>query len=215
MSAEIIPRDPGKAALSLDVALAIRPASRYEASRSKALELFALRGYGQVSMRDLASQSGMTAGSLYHHFPSKQHLLFELLEEFYEDLGTVLKECMRSRKDRSRVLQRFIRARLGLHQEYPFHSRVAQRDEVSLEGDHRQRIEVMKKRFEDDLMRLITADDPETDPRIDATGHVIAEMIIGLPDWLERHPISETERFRVAEVLIMGAIQGFRLQNAG
>ena len=91
------------------------PLSRYEESRTKALQLFACKGFGQVSMRDLASHLGLTAGSLYHHFPSKQYLLFELLEEFYEDMGAILHDCLQPGGDKAKALQRFIKARLALH----------------------------------------------------------------------------------------------------
>ncbi|MEM8754449.1 MAG: TetR/AcrR family transcriptional regulator [Pseudomonadota bacterium] len=37
-------------------------------------DLVARQGYAGVSMRDIAREVGMTAGSLYHHFPSKEEL---------------------------------------------------------------------------------------------------------------------------------------------
>ena len=46
-------------------------------------------------MRDLAAHMGVSAGSLYHHFPSKQYILFELLEEFYAGLNAAIDLCMR------------------------------------------------------------------------------------------------------------------------
>lgn len=205
-------RESAEPAPFFEAALSPTSASRYEISRSKALELFAVRGFGQVSMRDLASHLGLAAGSLYHHFPSKQHLLFELLEEFYDDLGTILSDCLRNRKDRARGVQSFIRARLALHKEHPFHGRLVQRDVVSLDDEHRSRIVEMKQKFKNDLMQLLGVSGCEMDAKLEATGHVIAEMVTSLPDWLESYPITENERVRVAERLIMGAVQGMRLQ---
>ena len=60
--------------------------TRLETLRGKALVLFAERGFAQVGMRELALHLGMAAGSLYHHFESKEQLLFELIEELYEEL---------------------------------------------------------------------------------------------------------------------------------
>ncbi|WP_332821602.1 TetR/AcrR family transcriptional regulator, partial [Pseudomonas sp.] len=62
------------------------PLSRLEQIRGKALELFAERGFAEVGMRELALHLGIGAGSVYHHFQSKEQLLFELIEELYEDL---------------------------------------------------------------------------------------------------------------------------------
>lgn len=187
--------------------------SRYEVSRSKALELFSLRGYWQVSMRDLASHLGLKSGSLYHHFPSKQHLLFELIEEFYEDLRAISSYCLQSRRDCEKALRVLIRARLTLHREHPFHTRLVLREVESLDEDLRRRIEAMKKQYTLDLTRLITPPGEAINSRLEGAAHVIAEMLISLPEWLETHPLSEFERGRIAERLVMGALHGLRLQE--
>lgn len=48
-----------------------------------AVALFAHKGYENVSMRELAAENGMLAGSLYAHFESKEQLL-ALMYEFYQ-----------------------------------------------------------------------------------------------------------------------------------
>ncbi len=83
----------------------------YEERRDKALELLAVKGFGQVSMRELASHLGLTAGSLYHHFPSKQHLLFDLIEELFEELLATLQRPRRSAERRQLRLHRPVRGR--------------------------------------------------------------------------------------------------------
>lgn len=45
-----------------------------------AAALFRRQGFNGTSMQDLAQQVGLTKSSLYHHFPSKQALLSEILE---------------------------------------------------------------------------------------------------------------------------------------
>ena len=87
----------------------------YEDRRDKALELFAAKGFGQVSMRELAAHVGLTAGSLYHHFPSKQHLLFDLIEELFEELLATLNPG-RGKVPAGR-LSAVIRAHWALHDE--------------------------------------------------------------------------------------------------
>ncbi|MGV8842666.1 MAG: TetR/AcrR family transcriptional regulator [Pseudomonas sp.] len=68
------------------------PLSRFEQIRYKALELFAERGLARISMRELAFQVEIRSGSLYHHFESKERLLFELIEALYDDLLEALIE---------------------------------------------------------------------------------------------------------------------------
>lgn len=47
-----------------------------------ATEMFAERGFGQTTVRDIADAGGILSGSLYHHFPSKEAMLTEVLEGF-------------------------------------------------------------------------------------------------------------------------------------
>ncbi|TCV66214.1 hypothetical protein EDB98_107222 [Pseudomonas fluorescens] len=41
-------------------------------------------------MRELAACLSLSAGSLYHRYPNKQHLPFDLIEYFYEELLAAL-----------------------------------------------------------------------------------------------------------------------------
>ncbi len=58
----------------------------YELIRLSASALIHQRGFEAMSMRQLAEQAGIQAGSLYRYFPSKHCLLFELLCDYFDDL---------------------------------------------------------------------------------------------------------------------------------
>ncbi len=67
--------------MKTDAAEANRPEER--ASRRHVLDcaarLFSRNGYAAVSLRGIAAESGMKAGSLYHHFESKDVIVTEIL----------------------------------------------------------------------------------------------------------------------------------------
>ncbi|WP_449441103.1 TetR/AcrR family transcriptional regulator [Pseudomonas migulae] len=66
--------------------------SKAEFIRSVALRLFVNEGYQSVSLRHIADQVGMQAGSLYNHIESKQTLLFDFIQELeYRLLHSVTK----------------------------------------------------------------------------------------------------------------------------
>jgi AcrR family transcriptional regulator len=44
--------------------------------------LFVNRAYAGVSMRDIAEAAEVTTGALYHHFPSKERLYYEMLTAY-------------------------------------------------------------------------------------------------------------------------------------
>lgn len=59
----------------------------------KCFDLFAQKGYGSITMRQIAEVLGVSTGTLYHYFPSKQALFEQLAQEICEqDLSAALAE---------------------------------------------------------------------------------------------------------------------------
>lgn len=53
---------------------------------NQCFEIFAEKGYSSVTMREIASEIGVSTGTLYHYFPSKESLFDQLIEYLsYED----------------------------------------------------------------------------------------------------------------------------------
>lgn len=60
---------------------------------SQCFELFAQHGYAAITMRQIAQGLGVSTGTLYHYFPSKESLFEQLLEELmHQDLLSVTAE---------------------------------------------------------------------------------------------------------------------------
>ena len=129
--------------------------SRLCEHRNKALELLASKGFGQVGMRELASSLGLTPGSLYHHYPSKQHLLLDWIEEFYEELLTTLGRVEQRPRSRQDNLQRLIHAHLNLHREMPWHFRLVERDCGCLTEDQQLRVRQLREQYERRLLQML------------------------------------------------------------
>ena len=58
-----------------------RSDNRRQELMAAAAHLFNQRGYDATSMRDIAREAGMLAGSMYYHFPSKDDLIIATYEE--------------------------------------------------------------------------------------------------------------------------------------
>lgn len=71
--------------------------------------LIATEGYRSTSMREVAAAAGILAGSLYHHFPSKEAIAVELVEEYHADLDRVVREPGPAGADPVTVLRAFAR----------------------------------------------------------------------------------------------------------
>ncbi|MFS0725950.1 TetR/AcrR family transcriptional regulator [Paenibacillus sp. 1P07SE] len=59
---------------------------------SKAKELFIQQGYGATTMEDLVTYSGVSKGSIYYHFDSKEELFLQLLEKHSHEWWVAWKE---------------------------------------------------------------------------------------------------------------------------
>jgi AcrR family transcriptional regulator len=52
-----------------------------------ALKLFAHRGYGATSVRDIAEEAGLSKGNVYHHFADKESIFRALLDRYFEAMS--------------------------------------------------------------------------------------------------------------------------------
>lgn len=66
-------------------------AEKSERSRQQILEaaltLFSHRGYGATSVRDIAAEAGVSTGNVYHHFPDKETVFRQLLDQYWEAIA--------------------------------------------------------------------------------------------------------------------------------
>lgn len=60
-----------------------------------AVEAFARHGYDATGVAEICQRAGVTKGGFYHHFPSKQALFLEMLENWLEGIDAQM-EAVRS-----------------------------------------------------------------------------------------------------------------------
>ncbi len=79
-----------------------------------ALRLFAKRGYGAVSIEEIAQEAGVTKGAIYHWFADKDDVGRELQHDLYERLGAASASAFRPGDDVVTNTIRAFDAYLGL-----------------------------------------------------------------------------------------------------
>ena len=72
-----------------------RPGYDQAAVLRAAIELFNRKGYDATSIGDLADELGLTKSAIYHHVPSKEHLLSEALDEALDELDAAVTRAPR------------------------------------------------------------------------------------------------------------------------
>ena len=75
---------------------------------NKAAPLFADKGYNGVSMRDLSKAVGLSTAALYHHFPDKHALYFEVMKYSFVDKAAAIAVSASSAGTALERLQRVI-----------------------------------------------------------------------------------------------------------
>lgn len=77
-----------------------------------AAELFRLRGFDATSMREVAELAGLGKSSLYHHIPSKQELLGEIIERGVDKLMAALERVASAHLPASERLRLAVRTQV-------------------------------------------------------------------------------------------------------
>jgi AcrR family transcriptional regulator len=83
----------------------------------KSAELFAEKGYADLSTRELARGLGVSTGTLYHYFPNKEALFEQLVEEICQQdvlLAKVEIDKGKNLTEKLRILARFLSVREDL-----------------------------------------------------------------------------------------------------
>lgn len=187
----------------------IPDSSRYQSTRLKALSLFASRGFSTVSMRDLAKHLGIQPGSLYNHIESKEALLFELIEELYEQLLHGARQVQRRAATPAERLHGLLEAHLWLHASMAAHFRLAEYDSHCLASEQQAHIRELRARYTQLLVECVErlTGQPAGNSRRAALNGIVA-LLNQLPAWVEAPEMSQTARHGLLRDMVLSALGG-------
>ena len=100
-----------------------------------------------------------------------------------------------------------IRAHLNLHQEMPWHFRLAERDSGCLNEEQQERVRQLREQYQRKLLLMLGARSRFSEQGLLAAGHAIANLLNGAPGWLAQHSLDEREHVELLESLVSGAIE--------
>ena len=140
-----------------------------------AIPIFAEIGYGGLTMRSLASDVGITAASLYHHFPDKKSLHLAAMKRAFSGKDQVLSSALEGAKTHKEKLSQFVHALIIQVGKDKTYRRLIQRE--LLDGDEERLkalAEIVFKDIFDGAVSLTSDLDKNKDP------HLLAVSIAGL-----------------------------------
>jgi AcrR family transcriptional regulator len=178
-----------------------------------AARLFYERGYPSVSTRALAQAAGIQGGSLYHHFSSKEEILYRIVQygsgEFFAGLLPHLEAGDAGYPER---LDRFVRAYITDAQPRRYAIAVLFRDMAHLSPDHFVELQAVRRHFQQTVQRFladgVTAGEFSVpDPKL--AGIAILDLLKGVDAWMRepgrlgRRQVADT--YAVLVLQLMGA----------
>lgn len=166
-----------------------RPRIRAEEIVSAAAEFFAREGYANVGMRDVAEAVGIRGASLYHHFASKEEILYAICLSVTKEPNELNLPLLDAAGTPAQRLSALIRAHLEHLIRRRVEHLVALQDINSLTPEHRATIDDLRRYYQRRVRDVIVAgarsgDFEVPDPRLAAL--LILDALNGVSGWY--HP---------------------------
>jgi AcrR family transcriptional regulator len=188
-----------------------------------AARLFYERGYQSVSTRSLAQAAGIQGGSLYHHFASKEEILYRIVQygsgEFFAGLlphleaeGPVTPGDTPDPRGYPERLERFVRAYITGALQRRHAIAVLFRDMAQLSPDHFVELQAVRRNFQQRVQRFLAdgvAAGEFTVPDAKLAGIAVLDLLKGVDAWmrepgrLSRRQVADT--YAVLILQLMGA----------
>lgn len=123
--------------------------------RAAAVEFFRVRGYSGTSTREIASRAGITAGSLYNHYDSKEALLFLVLVSVHADALTRLRAALQGQPHPAAALRGAVSSHVLFHTEQAAAVAVTYQDMEFLSSAHRATVVALRREYERVLLEIV------------------------------------------------------------
>ncbi len=189
-----------------------RPTGRRDAIVAAAARIFADRGYAAVGMRDVAEAVGVRGASLYHHFASKEEILYAICLTVTEEPNALNLPLLDAPGTPAQRLAALVRAHLHhLHRRRTEHV-VGLHEMAALIPEHRAVVDQHRRYYQRRVRDVIAAgvvagELSVPDPHL-AT-FAVCDMLNGLSNWF--HADGELSLDEVADGyvdLIVGRMLG-------
>jgi AcrR family transcriptional regulator len=119
--------------------------------------LFARGGFVATSMRDIAGEAGMLAGSMYYHFSSKNDLIAAVYEAGVAEIGAAVDKAVESKREPWARLEAACVAHLRSLLADSAHAAVMTADLRRLEPRLRRRLVTLRDGYEKRFVELVAA----------------------------------------------------------
>lgn len=166
-----------------------------------ALVAFGEKGFNGASMRDIASGAGTSLSNLYNYFPSKSHLLAELLQRANDELLSRTSKAVRNAGGgHAERLREAVKAYVGFVVDHQTAALVAISEIRYLHGEHRNQVVRARDNTQAIFGEIVAegvAAGEFTTPYPDGAARNIVSMCSAISTWY--HPKGQLSKKALAE----------------
>lgn len=170
----------------LDAPRAIRSRRRKTDIASTAAQIFARDGYANVGMRDIADAVGIRGASLYHHFTSKEEILFAICLTVTQEPADDTLPLLDAPGTPTERLSSLVRAHLRHLTRRRVEYIVGLHELASLIPEHRATIEDYRRRYQRRVRDVVAAGmrtGEFTVPDARLAAFAMVDMLNGISAW--------------------------------
>jgi len=151
---------------------------------SAAAKVFRTKGYHAATVRDIADEVGLLKGSLYHHFDSKEELLYLVVKEPIAQMYSTMAEIAAGDGRAGDKLCRAISAHLEAFDRHYPHLFVYLRERESVKQRFREKIGFYPKDYERCWQQILREGVESGEFRADLDIQVASYGLLGMLNWL-------------------------------
>ena len=150
---------------------------------SAAAKIFRTKGYHAATVRDIADEVGILKGSLYHHFASKEELLYLVVKDPIAQMYRTISEIAVADVTAAEKLRRAISAHLEAFDRHYPHLFVYLRERESVKRRFREMIGFSPKEYERYWQQILREGIENGEFRPDLDIQVTSYGMLGMLNW--------------------------------
>lgn len=174
--------------------------SRREIILQEAAHLFREKGYPGANLRELARRAGIQGGSIYHHFASKQEILFQLMDHTMSDMIERLTERLASTRTPLEKLRTTVYFHIEYHVTGPDRTYITDEELRNLEPENYLKVVAKRDRYQKIIENILRSGKEEGNWQLDEPKlytRALIKMCAGVSTWFK--PEGEMNIEQIAE----------------
>lgn len=149
----------------------------------KSISLFVGKGYSATSIQDIVDALGVTKGSFYYHYKSKEALLMDIHEQYIDDLLERQQTILQRQAAAKEKLAEMVHLLIGDMEKQGPIANVYFRELRHLKEENAKAIRMKRTEFREQIEAVLTEGIDSGEFRRGLNPKIIAFAVLGVTNW--------------------------------